>query len=789
MHRSLTLFFLLFIVSVVFASSYDPHNNISGSYEIDGFVAERSSCKGLDSSAVRYVVSGGMAPYNISWRQLAAPVDEGSATLTNDTDSLNITGLNSAANYVFTIIDASVGTPCVDTFNFTTMGSLGVDPLLSRPTCNGFTDGEATAIILIGNQIYNPMPNEVSYIWSNGDTNSTASGLGEGSYSIVIETREGCTAFNGFGLSAPGAIVIDDTIESISCPGGSDAEIVVQPSGGTPSSGNIPYTIQWSESTTDPYPDTLSSLAAGTYDITVTDANGCQQFDSFTISDPIPVSVQFTGELASSCSRGVCDGQAIAMATGGGAPGSYNYMWATGENTPNASLLCAGWNVVEVENNGCPVVLDSVLITSPNDVVIQAIDSSDASCYNEMDGTIQVSAVGGTPGGYTYMWADNTNGPSRSGLAAGEYSVLATDINGCESDSLQINIAQPDSLELVVDLGSTLNPRCSDSDNGILSVRWIRGGNQNTTPNYAWSNIPNPPNNSVVTNLPPGTYSVTITDGLGCQDSTSYTLTAPPSLIGIIPSPAEPQCFGQLTTVTVDNAIGGSGNSFTFSVNNGPQNQLQFPAEVLAGDSLIISVFDQNSCRFDTTLFIDQPDEIVVTIIDQEVNVDLGASEELSATISNSIPISSIQWSPDIELSHPDSFVTLVTPSQSRTYEIEVIDENGCTGSGQVFVNLNRNRNVYIPNAFSPNGDGINDFFQLSTGIGVRQVKYLRIFDRWGSMVYEQENYLPGDVFNDGWNGKLKGKNLNAGVFVYLAEIEFIDNSSLLFRGDLALVR
>jgi len=121
-------------------------------------------------------------------------------------------------------------------------------------------------------------------------------------------------------------------------------------------------------------------------------------------------------------------------------------------------------------------------------------------------------------------------------------------------------------------------------------------------------------------------------------------------------------------------------------------------------------------------------------------------------------------------------------------YQIRIVDQNGCDGSDIVQIILNKQRNVYIPNAFSPNNDGINDFFQVSTGTGVNRINYLRVYDRYGTLLYTQEDFLPGGP-TDGWNGEHKGRDLNMGTFVYVAEVLFQDNTTLIYRGGVNLVR
>ena len=119
------------------------------------------------------------------------------------------------------------------------------------------------------------------------------------------------------------------------------------------------------------------------------------------------------------------------------------------------------------------------------------------------------------------------------------------------------------------------------------------------------------------------------------------------------------------------------------------------------------------------------------------------------------------------------------------------MDTFGCSGAGSVQVNIDPNRNVYVPNAFIPaNPSGLNDHFNVNTGLGVEIINFMRVYDRWGELMYEREKYLPNnDNFSEGWDGRYNGDFVNPGVFIYLAEVKFLDGRVLLYRGDVTVIR
>ena len=176
---------------------------------------------------------------------------------------------------------------------------------------------------------------------------------------------------------------------------------------------------------------------------------------------------------------------------------------------------------------------------------------------------------------------------------------------------------------------------------------------------------------------------------------------------------------------------------------------------------------------------------------DQEVN--LGGSALIFGTASSSVGIDSIFWIESTganTLSCTDCFNPVASPLEDTFYELFVVDNNGCTASAELFVNVDSDRNVFIPNIFTPNGDGINDFFSPFTGIGVDTVMNFQIFDRWGEEVFAIQDFLPGDseaAF--GWNGTFRNEPASQGVYYYLIQVRFIDGVVLLFRGDVTLAR
>ena len=129
-----------------------------------------------------------------------------------------------------------------------------------------------------------------------------------------------------------------------------------------------------------------------------------------------------------------------------------------------------------------------------------------------------------------------------------------------------------------------------------------------------------------------------------------------------------------------------------------------------------------------------------------------------------------------------------VSPLEATRYTVLVTDVNGCTAQASTLVEVQKSRNIFIPNIFTPNNDTHNDKWMVFGGTGVVKIKSLNIFDRWGEQVFGLTNFQPNDPAY-GWDGFLNGEPMRPGVFIYTLEVEFIDGLTIPYKGDFTLVR
>ncbi len=352
---------------------------------------------------------------------------------------------------------------------------------------------------------------------------------------------------------------------------------------------------------------------------------------------------------------------------------------------------------------------------------------------------------------------------------AGFYSEVFTAANGCDSTH---------TIELVTEtitLDYSMLAPCTDQDNGVVVI--IAEGGQ-APYSYAW--LPGGDLGPIVEHISRGTYSVTVTDAIGCQATITFDVNElNPETFGFVAN--RPNCAGD-----EDGSIELVGTpGMQFSLDGTNFQSVEGFYGLPAGDYLVISE-DQNGCRDTLDVFIDDPEPVWVELPEDQT-IKMGETVQITSQ-SNVGSAAVYTWKPLDSLSCGDCPRTVAGPIFTTLYTLSVVDTNGCTASDDIHIFVDRRRKVYIPNAFSPNGDGVNDTFVIYGDERVRSIKHLMVFDRWGELVFDRKDMALNDPAV-GWNGQLNGRLMQPAVFVYMAEIEFIDGTTEVFEGDIVLIR
>ena len=289
-----------------------------------------------------------------------------------------------------------------------------------------------------------------------------------------------------------------------------------------------------------------------------------------------------------------------------------------------------------------------------------------------------------------------------------------------------------------------------------------------------------------------GTYTMTITHlATGCIASDQVTVIAntdPPT--DALINATDPSCAGEADgSIQVGQVTGGTA-PYTYAIDNGAfSSSPNFNA--LASGDYTIQLQDANGCLWDSIVTLIEPSPITIDL-GPDLEIGLGETATVQATVQLGANLmDTLLWNPSNVITCIDlaCLEVIVHPSNTMTLYGTVVDEFGCKATDDVLITLNKVRRVYIPNAFSPNGDGINDMFFISGDEGqIVMIKSFTVHSRWGEVIYHKENFQPNDA-STGWNGIYKNDEMNPGVFVYTAEIEFIDGVTKHYTGDVTLVR
>jgi len=198
------------------------------------------------------------------------------------------------------------------------------------------------------------------------------------------------------------------------------------------------------------------------------------------------------------------------------------------------------------------------------------------------------------------------------------------------------------------------------------------------------------------------------------------------------------------------------------------------------------TVRDVNDCEVSVSEQLTPPD-IPVLFLGEDLDVNLGCPIQIQTTTNNTNLID-IQWSNGSSLDCDTCLRPFASPVDRTEYVLSVTSIDTCSTTDTIIVHVNKIRDIFIPNAFSPNGDGVNDIFFINAYKSVDRIKSWKILGRWGEVVYTEEDFAPNSPLN-GWDGRLKGKLMDPGVYLWVAEVIYLDGHEELVSGDVTLFR
>jgi len=533
------------------------------------------------------------------------------------------------------VVDDGQGCSTDTTFNLVAC-TLDILPIEEPPLCDNDTG------IITLNASSDSLP--IRYMWSNGDTTDTVTDLAPGDYEVTITDGANCSLIESFIVDPAEAILLSFDAMDPMCPSDSGSLTVIV------DGGFDPYTFEWSPNPSGTDGDMLSNIPGGTYFVTVTDDDGCQAIDSFTLSSSSPPSAVVSNITTPRC-EGDQSGAAVVSVVGNtDYPGPFEFLASTGVQGNNNNFPVTNfpsgrnWVVYNDITTGC--VFDTVFIDIPQaaplslDDDLTTIGTVDCFGAQGLDGaTVNLVAV---QSGVDFTWPDGDVTNVKLQLSAGTYIVTLT-AGLCVSTDTVI-VTQPDSLEIFVDDMQSIFPSCGGDDATV--VLGTRGG----TPDYSyvWENAAGNTvsTDTFATNLAIGDYNVSVTDANGCQAVLPFSVDVATPVVAVLDPIVQPACFGEMGIISINSASGGAGG-YRYQVNTAPAQDISLPFTTQPGD-YTVRVFDAEGCSFDTLVTIIRPEELLVSAgPDQEI--ELGGSVTLTANITTSIAIDSVIWTAGAE--------------------------------------------------------------------------------------------------------------------------------------------
>lgn len=633
------------------------------------------SCFAGSNGSADITASGGNPPYLYSWTSTGSynSSQEDPVGMNADTYSLVVTDANGCVQSFPNIVLITQPDDITAVLN----GSTDV-------TCFGGTDGTAQITVSNGTPGY-------SYVWTGEVTGHTSTSkdpvnLIADSYNLQVTDANTCVkTFNSFvTIDQPDNITTTITTVDVNCSGENTGEINITPAGGT-----VPYTFSWTGpngfSSTN---EDLTGLEAGSYNLTISDAQGCiKEFNNIIVTENTSITSIFV--ISHLSCNGAGDGAINASVAGGTPP--YSFSWSGDNGYSNnvdkdiSNLEAGNYTLTVTDALGCVEVFSAQEVTEPEPLSASFIPS-DANCFESDDGAINVTVTGGTPS-YNYLWSGpgGFSSPDEdiSGLEPGDYSLNISDANGCIRNYPNvITINEPSEITIAA---NATNISCNGADNGAISIT-ASGG----TPGYSyvWTGpgaFTSEEQN--ISSLEPGTYNLTVTDNNTCNRifNNVATLTEPDAISVTFVSQTDLACYGDSNgTIEIDVTGGEPPYSFSWTDSQGTLvSTVEDPTGLPAG-TYTLQVTDNGTCTITYTDAVEltEPPALTTTLS----KTDVVCSGESNGTIT----VTPSGGTPPYEHSRfPGPYITdhTFTGLSNGTYRINTRDANGCLASRTITIN------------------------------------------------------------------------------------------------------
>jgi gliding motility-associated-like protein len=651
-----------------------------------------------------------------------------------------------------------------------------------------------------------------------------------GTYSLIVTDTNACTLNKFITLSEPLKLVSAFEHSNyngygVKCNADTNGYAAVSVHGGI-----LPYTINWSNNQTGAQ---LTNVGLGSYIYEVMDLNGCTTKDTVVITQPEIM------ELSSSTSTyngygvkcyGDTNGTVDLSVVGGVSP--YTYSWNNGSTSQDLTSISLGdYTVTVVDLNQCVSNLN-VLITEPPVMSLTTLLSNyngfNLKCFNDGSGSVDLEVNGGVSN-YTYSWSNGSINQDQSGLQAGNYSVLISDLNGCKLFG-SVKLVQPDTLDMILiahEYAGGFHISCNGLSDGSINSN-VSGGTGLYT--YSWSGNGINGNASSISGLMDGTYNLYINDNNACAINRQIKLSQPTPLVSSITT-IDAYCIGN--TGSIDLSVEGGVTPYTYSWSNGANTQ---DLSDIPSATYTVDIRDANACIKTQTILLNAVSNLTATGVVKDVKC-YNAKDGSISLVANGTP-------PFIYFWNNGASTSTISQLSGGIYSVVITDYNGCSNSytytvsentqiivdsvislyngiynistyaaNDGFIELTTSGGVFpynyiwsndettseinnliagtyvvqvtdavgckvnkrykliqpyileMPNGYTPNNDGFNDAFVVH-GIEAFPENNITVYNRWGNIVYQKDGY------NNEWRGiNTSGDNLPDGTYFVILDL------------------
>ena len=722
-------------------------------------------CFGDANGSAVVIPTGGTAPYIVS-------IDSFATTQTVEGGTTGTFANLTAGDYTASVRDAN---GCETTVDFT----IGTPTLLeltevstSDPLCFGDDNGSVVVNLIGGVTPYTLTVNGTPEA-DNLDTGAyTISDLTVGSYVVLLTDANGCTVTITSVLGEPELLVLSEAATTpITCFGGDDGTATVAVAGGTAG-----YDI-WMDDNLQlqTLADTseqafFNGLNGGDHVFTVIDSHNCQTTLTLTFIEPDPMST-----VVDTVTDVICYGETSGTATVTISGGTLPYTMTVADGIPEITLttedpytitgLWAGTYTVSIlDARGCTAQME-ITVNQPDSLSALASIIDNVDCFGNLTGAAMVTPEGGVLP-YSYTWTGDLHEQAIDSLAAGHYEVTVTDDNGCTASDA-VDITEPDELRVTL---LTLTESCNGEPTAIIEVT-VDGG----TPDYmlVWSNGME---GQYIDNLAVGFYTVTVTDQHNCFDT--LTVEVPFHALPDFTVSTTPAYCGRADgTATV---VGTNLDNYTYNWNTEPNPNAPVNDQLFAGDYVL--VVDDGVCTLALPFTIEHIPGPTAIFTANPTSFMEGHTVRYNDYSVGSI----VTW----EYDFGDGYYANTQTASHKFDEageywtvLTVTDKHNCTDTASVLITVVPDVVIYVPNAFTPNNNGINDVWMPVISNYGDEFYEVVIYSRWGEVVFKSNDP------NVGWNGKINGKFVEAGVFTYRITYGDIFNKKYIKTGTVTVIR